>query len=251
MQLVWNSAEVTHRGNRRKLNEDAVLSRPGIGLWVVADGMGGHHAGDLASQSIVAALGALEPASTLAAQVDSVEAALLDVNQQLRLHATRCGVGTTIGSTVVAMMARGAIGVALWAGDSRLYRLRGERFEQITRDHNPVSDLLDAGTVTEAEAEAADTNIITRAVGGQPRLFLDVAVFDVAPEDTYLLCSDGLYRELDAAALTERLAGAARDGLDTTAEQLLAACLGGAARDNVSLVIARADSAPRATGAAS
>ncbi len=239
MDLTWHSAEQTHTGKRRHHNEDAVLSCPDAQLWAVADGMGGHHAGEVASQAIVSALHALVPEVSLSEQVDAVEDALLGVNLDLRRHAESCGVRTTIGSTVVTMVCRGRTGVALWAGDSRLYRLRSGHLELITRDHNPISDLLDSGAVSEAEALAADTNIITRAVGGQHQLHLDIAVFDVDLDDTFLLCSDGLYRELEKHELVEGLS--ARE-LEKAADSLLQRCLQGPARDNVSLVIARPES---------
>ena len=236
MSYVWQSAEQTHRGNKRKNNEDSVLSRPDVGLWAVADGMGGHMAGDVASRAITDALARVSLEGPLADDVDRVEDALLSVNDELRLHSrTRCQ-GGTVGSTVVVLLTAGEVGVVLWAGDSRLYRLRSGRLEQVTRDHNPVSDLLDAGVVSEKDALAADTNIITRAVGGQANLTLDVAVFDVSRGDTLLLCSDGLYREMDDAALTRVLSG---ERLDEVVSRLLTRCLAGAARDNVSLVVAR------------
>lgn len=240
VEWIWHSAQQTHRGNRRRNNEDAVLSRNGDGLWAVADGMGGHQAGEVASQAITGALSTLALRGPLSAQVDAVDDALATVNDQLRLHAHSQGSGITIGSTVVAMVTQGDLAVVLWAGDSRLYRLRNGRLEQITRDHNPISDLLDSGAVSEAEALAADTNVITRAVGGQPRLFLDVAVFDVCCGDSYLLCTDGLYRELECGSLREVLSAATPA---TAAETLLARCLEGPARDNVSLVVARAEAA--------
>ena len=136
----------------------------------------------------------------------------------------------------MAMLSQGNVGAVLWAGDSRLYRLRGSMLEQITRDHNPISDLLDTGAVSETDVLTADTNIITRAVGSRPELFLDVALFDVAARDTYLLCSDGLYRELDTPEIVESLCG---EVLGTSAQELLQKSLAGAARDNISLVIAR------------
>jgi protein phosphatase len=233
---AWRSAQHTHRGKHRRHNEDAVLSRTTAGLWAVADGMGGHQAGEVASQAITAALAGLALNGSLADRVDRVEDALLGVNDQLRIHALEQGVGATVGSTVVALVSLADAGVVLWAGDSRLYRLRDGQLEQITRDHNPVSDLLDAGTVTEAEALAAETNIITRAVGGQQRLFLDLALFDVAPDDTYLLCSDGLYRDVSLDELAMLLSGAE---LGAVAETLLQRALEGAALDNISLVVAR------------
>ncbi|MFW6094541.1 MAG: PP2C family protein-serine/threonine phosphatase [Pseudomonadota bacterium] len=240
MQWTWRSAQQTHRGNRRRLNEDAVVSRPDCGLWAVADGMGGHQAGDVASRAIAATLSGVALSGALSARVDAVEDALVAVNDELRLHAASRGLGTTIGSTVVAMVVRKSTAVVLWAGDSRLYRLRGGTAEQITRDHNPVSDLLETGAVTEEEAMAADTHIVTRAVGGQSRLFLDVAVFDVALTDTFVLCSDGLYRELDLDELALPLA---RQSPDAAAQSLLRRCLDGAADDNVSVVVARPEAA--------
>ncbi len=213
-----------------------MLSRPDVGFWVVADGMGGHQAGDVASQAIAEALRTVPLSGELAVDVDKVEDVLQIVNEELRLHAkTQCQ-GGTVGSTVVTMLAREATGVVLWAGDSRLYRCRRGRVEQVTRDHNPISDLLDSGAVTEEEAVCADTNIITRAVGGQADLNLDIAVFDVQPEDTFLLCSDGLYREVGLGDLRSSLTG---EAVDDIARELLAYCLASAARDNVSLVVAR------------
>jgi len=236
MQLVWRSAEETHCGKRRKNNQDAVLSRPDVRLWAVADGMGGHAAGEVASQAVADALNELSLSGLLAEDVDAVEDALVTVNDELRVLARTQGLGGTIGTTVVALLAASRVGVALWAGDSRLYRLRGCKLEQVTRDHNPVSDLLESGTVSEADALAAETNIITRAVGGQADLFLDIAVFDVDPNDTYLLCSDGLYRELETTELVDELQHKA---LGDIVDRLLRKCLEGDARDNVSIVVAR------------
>ncbi len=238
MSRSWQSAEESHRGNRRKSNEDAVLSRSEARLWAVADGMGGHHAGDVASHAIATGLAELTLNGSLADGVDEVEDRLLEVNEGLRLHARVECQGATIGSTVVALLTRDDVGAVLWAGDSRLYRLRGSTLEQITRDHNPVSDLLDVGGVSEMDALSADTNIITRAVGCQPELFLDVAVFGVEADDTYLLCTDGLYRELDTYELVKELR---REVLEVSAQGLLQKCLAGAARDNISFVIARLD----------
>ena len=232
----WSCAAHTHRGNRRRSNEDAILCRPRDGLWAVADGMGGHQAGDVASQAITAALSSVLLEGALSHRVDAVEDALLTVNDELRRHAESCGPGTTIGSTVVALVADGDRAVVMWAGDSRLYRLREGRLEQVTRDHNPVSDLLDSGAVSEQQALTAETNIITRAVGGQSRLCLDLALFDVAAADTLLLCSDGLYRELSHACLADVLGDA---GLDDVARTLLDRTLAGDARDNVSIVVVR------------
>ena len=243
--LHWASSGMTHRGNRRQTNEDCILERPEQGLWAVADGMGGHSAGDVASQAICTSLETLKLTGTLADRVDQVEDRLLEVNEALRLLAEEKsaadGTPATVGSTVVSVLVDGQVGVVLWAGDSRLYRCRQGQLRQITRDHNPVADLLDSGAVTEAEAIAADTNIVTRAVGGQYGLTLDIAVFDLRPGDLLLLCSDGVYRELAHAQLERLLAPAALApgfGLDLLARELVSRCLGGEARDNLSVVLA-------------
>jgi protein phosphatase len=198
--------------------------------------MGGHRFGDYASASITEALSRTKLTDSLSECVDAVEDALLDVNLHLREHAKIHCEGNTVGSTVVVFLARGSVGVTLWAGDSRLYRLRRNRIEQITRDYNPISDLLDSGNVSEEEATTTDTHVVTRAVGGQRDLHLDVAVFDILPSDKILLCSDGLYREVPLEFMKEALL----DDIDTASKKLMQGCLSGDARDNVSFVVAQA-----------
>jgi serine/threonine protein phosphatase PrpC len=230
----WESAASSHAGKRRQSNEDSVLARPEVGLWVVADGMGGHDAGDFASQAVTDGLALVTARGSLAQIVDEVDDLLSTINAQLRDHASSCGEGRVVGSTVVTLVSNGDVGVALWAGDSRLYRLREGRMFQITRDHNPMAELLDDGLIGEQTARKRDSNIVTRAVGGQGQLFLDVAVFDVRPGDTFLLCSDGLYRELSDSEIANLLV----DGtVQQRVEWLIEASLARGARDNVSTVV--------------
>ena len=226
----------THPGNRRPRNEDAVLSLSASGFWLVADGMGGHQAGDYASESIVQALAEVTLLPRLEDCVDVIEDRLMEVNEHLRNHAKTYCDGRTIGSTVVLTLVRDGVGIALWAGDSRLYRLRDAQLELITRDHNPMADLVESGQISEEEALGQDTHVITRAVGGQAELHLDVAVYDVEPGDTLLLCTDGLYREVEPERCVECLGG----DVSTAVQSLMETCLDGEARDNVSVVVARA-----------
>ncbi len=234
--MIWTSASDTHRGNLRPQNEDSVFCSSANGLWLVADGMGGHNAGEYASEAIVQSIAEVTLSGNLVDCVDAIEDRLLEVNDHLRQHARANCDGGTVGSTVVVLVARQGVGVAMWAGDSRLYRLRGRELELLTRDHNPVLDLYDSGGVTEQEVLDADTNVVTRAVGGQRELHLDVAVFDIEPGDTMLLCSDGLYREVTPEDMPDYLRGNVEHAVDG----LMRSCLAGEARDNVSVVVARA-----------
>jgi serine/threonine protein phosphatase PrpC len=237
--MNWLTAAESHPGMRRKINEDVVLTRPDVGLWVVADGMGGHAAGDVAARMVADSLDAMQCPNELAAFVDRVEDTLTDINVRIREHSAEHFGGRTMGCTVVTLLARGRAGIALWAGDSRLYRLREAEFVQVTRDHSPLEDLVEQGVLTEEEAEKhPDSNVITRAVGGQTELRLDIAMFDIEAGDTYLLCSDGLYRELSFDEIKAHLL---TDDLNASIQALLQLALERGARDNVSIVIARCE----------
>ena len=236
--LTWVSAAVTHEGRRRTHNEDAVLSRPEIKLWVVADGMGGHAAGDVASRMLTDALANVARDDHFPTFVDRIEDALIDVNTAIRTYSNTHLDGKTMGCTVVCLLAQGAVGVCMWAGDSRLYRVRDQMLAQVSRDHDPLEELVDRGLLTPEEAdEHPDSSVITRAVGGQQDLCLDCIVFDLEPDDILLLCSDGLYRELDRNELCSMLLAPA--DLEERVRTLLDQALERGARDNVSLIVAR------------
>jgi serine/threonine protein phosphatase PrpC len=190
------SRALTHVGAVRKMNEDAYLNCPEHGLWAVADGMGGHTAGDLASRTVVNCLAALTPDVQLSVLVEAAENCLLDANRRLLDLAMR-NAEHTIGSTVAVLLVRGRYAACLWAGDSRIYRLRGRRLEQLTQDHAVVEELVASGALARAAAaEHPEAHLITRAVGVDPRLDLDIDLYDVRANDLFILCSDGLYKEL-------------------------------------------------------
>ena len=231
----WQTCALTDVGIRRKHNEDSVISRPEAGLWAVADGMGGHEAGDVASKMVVDALADIPRAENFSVFVDQVEDALLTVNHALREHAAREFAGRMMGTTVVVMTADQGYGACIWAGDSRLYQLRDGDLQQISRDHSQVQKLVDAGVLSEEEAEShPNANVITRAIGGSPDLVLDVVLFEIRPGDRFLLCSDGLYNEVGKPAMTEALSA---DGVEAAAQQLMSGALDAGARDNVSVIV--------------
>jgi serine/threonine protein phosphatase PrpC len=236
--LHWSSSSRTDVGMVRQHNEDACLDRPEAGLWAVADGMGGHSAGDVASAMIVQRLQALDPAQPLSRLVDQAEEILAAVNAELRqLAANR--EAATIGSTVVALIAHDAHAVCLWAGDSRAYRLRDGVLEQVTQDHALVADLVDRGVLSaEQAANHPQSNLVTRAVGAGDTLKLDLEIMRLRPGDRFILCSDGLDKELRHEEIRELLARG--DGAGA-ANALVELALSRGSRDNVTVVAVQID----------
>ena len=150
-QFTWLSAAATAVGNVRTHNEDSILDLPSVGLWAVADGMGGHQAGDTASRMVVEALAAVSRHERLSVLVDEVEDKLHEVNAAL--HRTAGGSGLS-GTTVTVLLALRRHVLSLWAGDSRLYRSRGGQLEQLTRDHSDTQEMLDDGLISRDELAA-------------------------------------------------------------------------------------------------
>lgn len=236
--IRWSCTGRSDRGARRKINEDSILLRTHAGIWLAADGMGGHEAGDVASRMVADAVARVRSDGKLSQLVERVDDALANVNLALREHAQRAFGGRTMGSTVVSLVANDRLGVCLWAGDSRLYRVRAGRIEQLSRDHSEVQELVDRGLLTPEDAiHHPNSNVITRAVGGVPDLFLDATLFAIRRGDVFLLCSDGLYNELSAEEIRAQIDG----DLDASGDRLIAATLARGARDNVSLVLVRAE----------
>lgn len=229
--FTWRSASSTSKGNVRGQNEDALLDEPAAGLWVVADGMGGHNAGDVASRMIVDALKSLPRCASPSAQVDEVENRLREVNRRLYEESLNNQAGMS-GSTIVALLALERHCLSIWAGDSRAYRSREGSIEQITRDHSEAQEWRDG--VAEDSTDAATSNVITRAVGGSQELFLDIELRELRNHDRYLLCSDGLYRELSDADMAHHLTGNDPEG---ACKALMKQALSGTCSDNVSVIV--------------
>jgi serine/threonine protein phosphatase PrpC len=229
--LRWNSRGITNVGTVRKNNEDAFLHRPDIGVWAVADGMGGHAAGDVASGMVVEQLTQLPQNCSLNDLIDAAEDRLLEVNRKL-LTLALDQKERTIGSTAVVLVARGRYAACLWAGDSRLYRIRGKQIEQLSQDHAMVEDLISSGLLSREEAAGhPQANRITRAIGAMPGLFVDIELFAPEPGDIYLLCSDGLYKEMSDEDIARTL-----KGNEQAVDKLIELALERHARDNVTVV---------------
>jgi serine/threonine-protein phosphatase Stp1 len=230
----FRSWAATHPGAKRTYNEDAYVDRPDIGLWAVADGAGGHAAGEVASGMIAKALEAIPAGLRAAELLAEVRLAIERTHAALRAEAARRGPDVMVASTVVVMLARGQYFACLWAGDSRAYLLRGGALRQITRDHSLVQELLEAGTIGPDEvANHPRGNVITRAVGAELDEFaLDKVSDRLAPGDRFLLCSDGLCKTLSGGVLASLLGSA--DG--AAPQALIDAALALNVSDNVTAV---------------
>jgi len=235
--MGFDCAARTHIGHRRTLNEDAVLNSAERGLWAVADGMGGHDAGEVASAMVIEALSQCQLDGDIEARTASVIAALADTNARLQEFARTFCEDRTIGTTVVGLTTEGKEYGCFWAGDSRAYHVREGTITRLTRDHSLVQDLVDAGMLSADEAEShPNANIITRAVGADAHLHIDSITGDLRSGDRFLLASDGLTRLVkDEELLGKLLAG----NIETAADELVALALERGGHDNISLVIVR------------
>jgi serine/threonine protein phosphatase PrpC len=191
----------------RAINEDAYLALPERGLWVVADGMGGHEAGDVASQMVIEALQRTEPLASWPDFLEAVRESLRGVNRQLREESAQRYQHRTIGSTVVVLLASETQCACLWVGDSRIYRLRDGQLKQLTRDHSHVQELVDQGLIAPESAHRHPlANVITRAVGSADELQIDEVAHPLQPGDLFLLCSDGLNKTVSDEEIARLLA---------------------------------------------
>lgn len=235
--LTWVSAGATDVGTVRPLNEDAFLTQPELCLWTVADGMGGHDGGSVASNLIVDELKKLTQRIHLDDCINDIEDTILSVNQRLLDYSQANLNGRIIGSTFVSLLIKGNVGVCLWAGDSRLYRMRHNQLQQVNHDHSHVAELVKQGLISEEEAEThPESNVITRAVGTSDRLDIDIELFDVNVGDQFMLCSDGLY---NAVATPQLVEGISHDQIDVAVSDLISKALSNNASDNISVILVK------------
>jgi len=245
-------AEITDTGRVREHNEDAIGSLPDIGLMVLADGMGGYNAGEVASGIAIqivtelATIGArreegdeIDSHSGLMRQSIVLRDAVYRANKiiyQTAQSQTHCeGMGTTI---VACMFCDNKVSIA-HVGDSRAYRMRGGQLEQITLDHSLLQELVDRGFYSEEEAQrSTNRNYVTRALGVEPTVEVEVNEHEVLPDDIYLLCSDGLpdMVEDDEIHLTISTFNAS---LEVVGQQLVDLANDHGGRDNISVMLAQ------------
>lgn len=223
----------TDRGTVREINEDALAGLPQAGVWLVADGMGGHTGGAWSAQTIVEQVSAVAPQAgfdaTMQACADAIHAANAAIFDRSR------SVGAQMGSTVVCLAVQGERFGVLWAGDSRAYLLRKGELHRLSRDHTEVQALVDRGLLTPEQArDHPMSHRLSRAVGVEAVLELEGVVDLVQAGDTFVLCSDGLHGALDEDAIIRH---AARMRPAAAADALIDASNASGARDNVTVVL--------------
>lgn len=239
--FTFETGQATDVGCLRQVNEDSLLSRPDYGMWVVADGMGGHAAGDFASQTIVAELDSIG----LAVSPDDLHARfserLARANDTIRAHAAELGRGS-IGATVAALLVHDTHFACVWSGDSRIYLMRDGHLVQQSKDHTEARALLEAGSITAEEAANwPRKNIITRAVGVSDTPECELIAGELQLGDFFLICSDGLNEHLSDGEIAAFLSGAAPQ--DACAG-LIDETLRRGARDNVTVIAMRCSDPP-------
>ena len=238
LSVRWGAA--THVGRVRDHNEDTVLA-DGV-VFAVADGMGGHAAGEVASRLVVEALARLEAHGPRSRE--DVAAVLAEANRRIldsqAHHPGQRGMGTTVSGLAVGSGDGHDVWVVFNIGDSRVYRLTGDGATQVTRDHSEVRALLDAGLIDEAEAaQHPMRNVITRSLGSDPPPDADLWVLEPVAGERFVVCSDGLSNELDDDEIA-RVASAHADP-QAAADALVEAAVDAGGRDNVSVVVVAVD----------
>jgi protein phosphatase len=254
MSYTLDFALKTHPGLVRPLNEDAIGADPRCGLFVLADGLGGYNAGEVASvmaiSSVLDRLSSALDASRTEDGVFTPDEAIYDTVSEINASIYNAALNSAAFEGMATTLVIGwFLGGRLWVahtGDSRLYRYRHSQLEQLTRDHSFSQELLDAGMVTEAEARMLPAkNLVTRALGASADIEPEINDVDVEAGDVILLCSDGL-TEMVGSYEIEGLLSISEDNLHETARHLVDLANEAGGRDNVSVIVVRVSSAAEA-----
>lgn len=236
-QFTYHSCGLTNQGCVRDHNEDAFLDAADKGFWVVADGAGGHESGDVASNLIVSQLADMKRTRFFGNVLQKVTSILENVNHELIEKSGGEKTRVLIASTVSVLIAQRSRVVCLWSGDSRIYRLRQNKLVQLTRDHNRVDEFIAAGFTPEAAEKYPMAQHLTAAVGVSAPLYTETQTHEVEENDVFLLCSDGLFKELSDEDIQEIMR---QDSIKDTASELMDHALAHGAIDNVTVLVVKA-----------
>ncbi len=244
--ITAKAAARTSVGRVRSSNEDAFGYQPEHGIYVVCDGMGGAAGGEIASRMAVdVVLQRMSEDAGTQPRSEQLHEAIAEANRAVLERADHERGLTGMGTTLVALLLGDASALVAHAGDSRCYRLRAGKLERITQDHSLVDEQMRLGAMTAEEAERSPfRSVITRAIGTQPLVTEDMAEMKVEAGDVFLLCTDGLTREVDEPSIA-RILGAGSD-VERAAQGLVDAAVEAGGRDNVTAVVVQVQ--PAASG---
>ena len=232
----WVFCSASHKGTVRKINEDGFQCWPQRGLALVADGMGGHESGDVASAMLCESLDKAPLFTNLSDRLNWIEDQINQSHRKIRTYSKQHHDSKTVGSTLVVWVDASPLGSALWAGDSRLYRIRDGELEVMTRDHSQLNEMLDRGLITEKQAQGKKGgNVITRAVGAREHLHMETKLFEIRSTDLFVLCSDGLYNAVSEKEIYSVCSGGGN--LQARSVSLMRLALQAGARDNVTFML--------------
>jgi protein phosphatase len=231
-----SSHGVTDVGRVRSKNEDSILVNDDENVWIVADGMGGHHAGDFASQTITSNISLFKQHDSLDDSILLLEENILNSNSVIRKKSFKLGRNATIGSTVVCVYIWNNFLFTFWAGDSRLYRFRNATLERLTEDHSYVEELVRMGKIEARDAEEHPAaNVVLKAVGIDDQLCMDFEYFKLQDGDIFIICSDGLYKDLAESKISPIIESNSEDMI-ALSQALLASSLDAGGTDNTSII---------------
>jgi protein phosphatase len=237
-EILFETGAATHVGKVRQRNEDSYLTMPEIGIWAVADGMGGHESGDLASQIVIEALKSIEAPTSAGELLSLCKSRIFDANTRLKEIGLQRG-GVIVGTTVTVLLTFDGYFACVWSGDSRMYIVRDGKIAQVSRDHTEVQDLLSDGVITAEEAQTwMGSNVITRAIGVIDLPEVEVSTDALQAGDVFVICSDGLTRHVED---DEILQLASANDLQEACDRLILLTLERGAVDNVTVVVVRYD----------
>jgi serine/threonine protein phosphatase PrpC len=238
----WQSAALSHCGQRHRENQDSCLDRPDLGLWAVADGMGGHADGHIASRTLCRELGRITAQNSLINLAHAVDDAIAVANTELFTRGATAQPSIVIGTTAAVLLVHSGYVMCVWCGDSRIYLVRNGEAFLLTRDHTPVQEMLDRGEIDRAAAKAhRASHMVSRAVGVSDVAEIDRLAIEAHAGDRFMLCTDGISRHVAVDELAGLVDG---DPEQTVRRAVDLAQARGATDDVTALAVNLSDGAP-------